>query len=347
VILFLSFVDNSYSRSSSLYRALEKSGEEVSFLLVPSNLFMMVAKLMKFRVQIRGADLTIVMSPCHKIVPLVRIFSKKVVLDAGWPLSDSNFTRGRRRISFVRPLINLLIDFISMHSANLVVLESELQKWRVSKKFFLSNNKLTFRFSGICEENFLNDDQVLPSEISELNLSGKKVVFFRGKNNIESGVEILAATSWVLSDKILLIVVSDKPVKSGFNPRNTIVIARYLQYSELAAIYRISEIAIGQISEHERLNWTIPHKAFEAAFFSTPYLSRKNPGVLEFLDTKSAIYLDEVTKSSLAIKIDELMSNPESLSEYSKNARNSYTEKAGYAALVEQYKMGVENFSTD
>ena len=347
MILFLSFLDNNYSRSSSLYSALEESGENVSFLKVPSNLFMMGAKLFESRVRIRKANYTIVMSPCHKIAPLARLFSKKVILDAGWPLSDSNFTRGRMKISFIRPLLNLLIDLLSMHSAHLVILESHHQQMRVSKRFLLNLEKLKYRFSGILEENFLKHPPVLPSEVSKLEIGGRKIVIFRGKNNIESGIEILAAASWELSDEILLIVVSDRPVKAGFNPRNTIEITRFLEYFELAAIYQISHLAIGQISELERVNWTIPHKAFEAAFFATPYLSRKNQGVLEFLDSKSAIYLDEVTKSSLAIKIHELLSKPALLIDYSENIHKSYERQACYPVLVEQYKVGIKNLPTN
>jgi hypothetical protein len=338
MILFLSSVEKDYSRSSTLFNALVESGEKVEFIPLPSNFLVLAAKLFQSRRQIQSCEQVIVMSPCHKITPLVRLFSKKVILDAGWPLSDSNFTRGRRRINFFRPLLNLLIDLIAMHSAHLVILESHHQLIRVSNKFRVKLQKLSFRFTGVSEENYLNQPAVLPSEISSLDLTGKRIVCFRGKNNIESGLEILAAASWELPDDIFVIVATDKPVQTELNPRNSIVLNRFLEHSEIAAIYQVSDLAIGQIASVERLNWTIPHKAFEAAFFSTPYLSRKSDGILEFLDIKSAIYIENITESTLANKILDLVRDQSALGAFAMNIHESYIRSASYPVLTEQYK---------
>ena len=338
MILFLSFVEKDYSRSSTLFNALIESGTKVEFILLPSNFLLLAAKLFQSRRKIRIFEQVIVMSPCHKITPLVRLFSKKVILDAGWPLSDSNFTRGRRKIYFVRPLLNLFIDLIATHSAHLVILESHHQLIRVSKKFRVKLQKLSFRFTGVSEENYLNQPAVLPPEISSLDLTGKKIVCFRGKNNIESGLEILAVASWELPDDIFVIVATDKPIVTELNPRNSIVLYRFLEHSEIAAIYQVSDLAIGQISDAERLNWTIPHKAFEAAFFSTPYLSRKSDGILEFLDMKSAIYIDNITEFKLADKIVDLVRDQSALKAFAMNMHESYIRSASYQVLTEQYK---------
>lgn len=306
---------------------------------------MLTVKIVKLRHQIREAECVIVMSPSHRLTPFVKPFAEKVILDAGWPLSDSNFTRDRKRISILRPLLNLIIDFVSMHCADLVVLETQNQMSRVSRKFQLKLKKLSFRFSGVTEENFTSQDPVLPFEVESINLKGKKVVLFRGKTNIESGLETLAAASWNLPDDIFLIVVSDKRIKSRFNPRNSIELYRFLKYSELVAIYQISDLAIGQISDFERVDWTIPHKAFEAAFFSIPYLSRKNNGLLEFLNSESAIYLDEISVLSLAKKIQESLSDTSLLSTYAESIHDSYIRFASYTALSQQYKLALKQIS--
>jgi hypothetical protein len=57
--------------------------------------------------------------------------------------------------------------------------------------------------------------------------------------------------------------------------------------NEMASIYGLSSIAIGQISSHPRLDYTIPHKAFEAGFFSKPYISVQTPGLDEIFSASS------------------------------------------------------------
>ena len=75
-------------------------------------------------------------------------------------------------------------------------------------------------------------------------------------------------------------------------------------------LYESATVCIGQISNRPRLKNTIPHKAFEAAFFRKPYLSADASGIRElFPSNNQCFYLSEITIASLEKAIMEITEN--------------------------------------
>ena len=58
-------------------------------------------------------------------------------------------------------------------------------------------------------------------------------------------------------------------------------INRNLSDEELSFCYNHAKISIGQLSSYERVNRTIPHKAYEAGFFGLPYVSAPSKSLEE------------------------------------------------------------------
>ena len=116
---------------------------------------------------------------------------KTVVLDAGWPLSDSNQTRSSRFLSKLKSIKNLLIDFLSLQLSTKVIFESPEQVRFSSEKFLLKNSKLDFVYTGVRESRFHNANVYPPEELRGIDTSSVDIIFFRGKYNRESGIERL------------------------------------------------------------------------------------------------------------------------------------------------------------
>jgi hypothetical protein len=102
-------------------------------------------------------------------------------------------------------------------------------------------------------------------------------------------------------------------------------------------VYLLSDIALGQISSHPRLRYTIPHKSYEAGFFATAYITADSEGIREFLDFDSAFFLKEPFPESLVQAVLDLR-NPELRSKYARNIHRNYMEVASQSVLNERFE---------
>jgi glycosyltransferase involved in cell wall biosynthesis len=105
-----------------------------------------------------------------------------------------------------------------------------------------------------------------------------------------------------------------------------------LSSSELADIYRKSDIVLGQLSKHRRLSYTIPHKAFEAGYFAKPYITTDSPGVREIYGQESVILLENISGVSIANEIIKL-ADPEKRSRLQSSIGKRYRDVASQEVL--------------
>jgi hypothetical protein len=161
------------------------------------------------------------------------------------------------------------------------------------------------------------DEDSLHSTVSDSQLpnffNNSKIVLFRGKYNRESGIEVIAAATKLLvsEDVTFWILCPGLPMHIEFS-KNTYVNRTYVHaQSEISAIYRSAQVTIGQMSGERRLSRTIPHKAFESAYLSKPYITAGNSGIKElFADQLEIIYTKADDAQDLAAKIGYLLDNP-------------------------------------
>ncbi len=270
-LVFLSYLQSDYSRSGVYFDGL---GEEVSaYVSIRSTLFSAIRDLWRLRKSTNLKDKAIlVMSPSHKITLLARVvLGKEIILDAGWALSEAAISPKGLGLRQLKVLKNFFIDFISFHSAKIVILESEQEAGYVAKKFLISPRKLRAVFTGLNELNFQSIEKHFNTQ-----KQARLQVLFRGKINEEAGIEnILAATLMLEKEPIDFHIVTNKNLSNYKYSMHTKIVSHYINSNEMADFYQRSDLCLGQFSENERLGRTIPHKAFESLYFARCYLTTR------------------------------------------------------------------------
>jgi hypothetical protein len=182
---------------------------------------------------------------------------------------------------------------MSFRLANQVFVESEIQRKRVSRIFRIKVEKFSVRYTGFSLPN-CDLNASIGKDIEEiLELDDNKILYlFRGKHNKESGIEIIVDAFSKMDSRYKLILLSNF-VPSGALAPNIIHIARYLSNSELDHLFRKVDFSIGQLGDSPRITYSIPHKAFESAFYAVPYISKGSPALRElFKDSLGVKYID-------------------------------------------------------
>ena len=334
-------MDSGYSRSGVYYSAVNKILSNQIYLRVPSKLRRQIFFFKQIAKKYDNNTYTIlIMSPSHKLTIIAKIFTSfDIILDAGWSLTESSLSRklvGMKKLAVIK---NYIIDFIAMNIANIVVLESKSQIDYCKNLFKLPNNKCEQLFTGFNEVTFEKNQSSknvikIPELINVKNSSS--IVFFRGKYNSESGLEnILEAARLLENQKIHFIIATDVMKKNHIPPHNVTYISRFLSDGEIIYLYNIATICLGQMSQIARLRRTIPHKAFEAAFFSKPYVTYDSVGIREFLpNDNQAFYINNLEPVNIANKILELIFNEDLIVNLSINIHERYM------AVAHQDKLG-------
>jgi hypothetical protein len=339
MLLFLTFVDPQYSRSAHLQTMASRLGIEKRLIEVSPKIMLQLRQLYLMRKTIRNSQYVIVMSPCHKLTIPLRLITKNIILDAGWPLSDSNFTRRLQWQTPFRVAINYCTDFLSFHFAAKVILESEAQKSHVRRMFLVGQSKLEVLFTGLNEEVFSSQSIVEIPELNHLVSKNLRIILFRGKWNLESGLDSLSRMSYFFRNDVLIVIASSNLPKSiAFNEMNTVIIRRRLEFKEIASLYRLASVSIGQLSNHPRLSRTLPHKVFESAYFGKPYVTTTKKGIGEFLSQDSALFLANNSDLENVIQIQDLLQEKSRLESLGKHIRNDYERNCSYEVLTERFK---------
>jgi glycosyltransferase involved in cell wall biosynthesis len=307
---------------------------------LPKGMINWIQAIYKNRFQIRQSDCLVVMSPCHILTAPLKIVGRKpLILDAGWSLTDGHISRELKIMKFLKLPLVMLIDFISFHLADIVLVETKAQSRRINKYFAVNESKLRVQFTGLNESSFTakeSDSKVLKGikkRIAELGYP--LIVLFRGKINLESGFENILSAAKILNDSVIFIFVVGKNDTFRECPRNAIIVSQITD-NEMHDIYRLSDISIGQVSTHPRLRYTIPHKAFEAGFFSMPYITADSAGVREYLHQGSALFLEHPSSESLVRAINDLKDDTTRRA-YAKKINLIYRESASQKILSEKF----------
>jgi glycosyltransferase involved in cell wall biosynthesis len=305
---FFSFVGSNYSRSSTLLN-FKSLGIEKTYVHVPAKFPKSVQWIFKNRTSFANLDILVVMSPCHLLAPVLKMITRKpVILDAGWSLTDGTLSRGFKVQSLYKLPMVAAIDFVSLHSANLVLVESSLQRKRVQKLFGLPLKKMHVSYTGVDESQFKEElnppltESDLVLELREYVNHKSPIVLFRGKVNKEAGFQNICDAARILSNHAnFIFILGDRDVLP--NDLENVIRLSHVSPSEMQEIYAMADVAVGQISDHPRLKYTIPHKAFEAGYFKKAYVTTGSQGIKEIYKEESIIYLSNSNPESLASAI--------------------------------------------
>jgi len=339
----ISFVGRDYSRSSVFINQSSIDKEEMRFIKLKPNLKQYCVEIWNMRIDLRDSkNKLIVMSPCHILVPIIRIIvQKKVILDAGWPLSDSTSAKTNKIIYVLRSVKNQIIDFMAFQLSVMVILESEAQLNHVRRKFLVKKNKLRVLFTGLNEKRFANLNPKIDSIIlKSFGLCNEvPFAFFRGKNVRESGIRNILDVAKEIEIEIKIVIATNIFCGDAKIPNNVVIITKVLSENEIATLYRRSFLNIGQMSNSKRLNFTIPHKAFESGFFGKPYLAISRRALIELYPNNNSItYIDKLDISKIARKIECIYSDKDMRKDLEFQIKSRYALVASQDVLQRKFR---------
>lgn len=341
--VFLSLQDSNYSRTG-VYLTGIKLNQDATFFQIQGNFRQKMSRLRKIKADHGQDKIYVVMSPSHQLMVYLRILGfKKKVLDAGWPLSDALFNRGDSGFKLLKAIKSRTVDFLSFHSANVVFFETRMQMERCVTRFVLPRSKCNWIFTGFNEIEYATvaSSNEISKEVREINelAAQKSIVLYRGKYNLESGLDKLALASFDLGEEIQLVVATDKLPKNLNFSQNSIILQKRLTNTEISSLYRMSTLTVGLIGDLERLNWTIPHKLFEAAYFSRPVLCPMGEGISEFASPSNGILpLGNTSMISLSTQIKQLLNDKELLIQQGASLHLKYLEQATQSKLALRFR---------
>jgi len=341
-ILCISYLETPYSRSS-VYLEEHKSSEFIKeFLQIDLPTMVAFQKLWINRSVLRDKSTVIlVMNPCHVFVPLIRLITTQpIILDAGWPLSDSISYKTNLIIKKLTFLKTYIIDYLAFRYASVILLESQMQIDFSANKFRVRRDKLVRLYTGFNENMYSSISKKARNRfLAELGLDSKTgYIFFRGKYTKECGIEIIAKLSKSNLSHIQFIVATNKiPEKLEFGD-NVKILTNYLSEMQIAFLYSGSSVCFGQLSDYQRLHRTIPHKAFEAGYFGKPYLTLDTESIRElYPDDNHVSYINNISLNLIATTVTSIIKDKTLIESFSKNIKNQYNKVAKQRLLQEEF----------
>jgi glycosyltransferase involved in cell wall biosynthesis len=338
--VFITFDRADYSRSSVYLDGLRSRGYLPTVIELKMKGIKRYSELRRALKKIKNNNAVyVIMNPCHVLTPFVRILvGNFVVLDAGWPLLDGLITREVNSKFSVLKLKTFFIDYFAAHFASLILLETNEQVKHYSRKFLVSRDKCNVLFTGVNEIKFTraNRDEI---KIHETNASNFKV-FYRGQHTPLAAIEILAETSFLLENYNIDFEIFSPglPKDIVFSAKSSVDREYQKNLDAISKSFMESSLVIGFLSFHKRLSRTIPHKAFEAAFFGKPYLTVDSIGISEFLESGiDAIFIESNNPKDLAVKILYLSKHKEELAELARNIHSKYLVLSSQEVLTNEF----------
>lgn len=291
-----------------------------------------IALYKKHRLIRNEYDVLFVGYSAHTIVPFARLIStRKVIFNALGSLYEG-IILSRKQYGFLglNALYCLAVDFLAFHSASLNLVETNKQKEYLKKKFFIPDNKLIRAFTGVNENIFFYDPDI--KKLADFT------VLFRGKMLPESGVEYAVEAARIFQNsgtniKLRIIgngIMAEKVSKliKDYRLKNIEWLSEKLTNDVLRIKMQECHLSLGQLSNHERLERTTPHKSFECTSMRIPYLTARNEGIAELLkENEDCFCCNPADAQELADKILELKKNPELLEKVADNAYQLYLKE--------------------
>ena len=309
-VIYLSYLDQRYSRSGVHLTYLESNSNEISTefvtlrLPLKANLFMIGKLVWKNR---KNKCIYLVMSPANAILITLRILTrKKIILDAGWPSSDSTKIRSNSKNRLIKSYI---LDLFSFHLASLVLLESEAQRSRCQRLFLMRGNKIEVVYTGFNEIAFTQECKTgagVSEEVRKVIEQSRNLTFvlFRGLDNPEAGLECMERAAKVLPSVFFCLASPNTKIQSS--TKNLVVIKKWLNANEMKALYGRANCVLGQLGVLPRNAWTIAHKVFEAGYFGKALICSHSVA-LEEVFTEGRDILFYSSSQSLSSQITKLV----------------------------------------
>lgn len=306
-LIYLSYTRLEYSLNSVCVKGLKENGVEVAGFQVKNRRVLGLAKALSFYWRhSKNIDAVIVGYDSPALVIFLRFFCrKKIIYNAVLSVYERLIVSRElaSRLS-IKAVYYWLLDFAAVHLADLTMVETNHQADYFKKIFKVPGRKICRSWIGVNEDIFFYD--------SAVPKFGVFTVLFRGALMPEAGTEYVVEAAKILEDKDIKFVIMGggillekiKKLIGELKPANLELITDFLPHGKLRETMQRHHLLLGQLSDHERLARTIPHKAYESLVMKLPYLTASNNGALELLTPdKTCLTCNPADARALADKI--------------------------------------------
>lgn len=327
-VLYLSFSNLDHSSNAVYIKGLRANGVEVADFFSKTGRFRKYFEAFRFYFANRkGADFIFVGYDSPKLVIFLKLVSRK-------PVVYNALCSVIERLVISRDLVPKysskawyywLEDFLAVHLAKFVMLESANQADFFHRIFFVSKRKLIRAWTGVDEDKFFFDPSIAKAPVF--------TVLFRGRLLPEAGGELVVKAAKKLENegiKFLMLASGQnlpevETLIAELQPKNLQLITEFLPVSEVRRLMQSSHLSLGQLSAHPRLDRTIPHKAYETLALKLPYLTARNAGIMELLvEGQTCLAFDPGDADDLVTKIKWTKSHLKEIQEIGESGYNIY-----------------------
>ncbi|GEM_PF-826388 len=329
-IIYISYTRLDYSLNSVYIKGLRQNGAEVLCYKLPSKDIGSHLKALNFvRDNKKNSDALIVGYDSSNLAVFLRPFYwKKIIYSAVLPVYERLvFSRGLASPFSPKGIYYWLIDCLAFNFSNLIMVESNQQAEYISKSYFVSRKKLFRAWIGVDDDKFFYDPSIPKLPVF--------TVVFRGALMPEAGAEYVVQAAKILEGENIKFIMQSggmlldkiEKIKKELNPKNLELRSDLLPYEELRVLMQKCHLSLGQLSDHTRLDRTIPHKVYESLIMKLPYLTASNKGILELVkDGETCLACKPANARSLADKILWAKNNSQELEKIAKNGYEFYTQ---------------------
>jgi hypothetical protein len=280
-IVFINLKNNNFTRTRNYYNGLLKLNVACLWLEVVG--YKDLAKVFR-ELKSSNTKYTIVVTSRSQLLSIYSFFlGRRVILDAGLPLWDGVIT-SRRSLGFLgfSLIKTYLIDYFSFHLAKHVIFETVAQNSRVSRMFAIKRKKISCVPLGFDENRFYHDKL---AGVGRPMKKGVLKILFRGGNQVESGISLLLdACRKLVDDERFSFTLVTNNLEHAIESKNLELLIGQISDDLMKQLLSRSDLVLGQMLDHKRLSIAIPHKFYEAAYFSKPYLTADYGLMEDFVD---------------------------------------------------------------
>lgn len=327
-ILYLAFTDLDVSINHIYISGLKQNQVEIAAFSSKRPRWRKYWDMWKFYRQNRqGAQAIIVGYDSPELVVFMKLVSgKKIIYNALCSVYERLIiSRDLAGAWSIKAFYYWLSDFLACRFADLVMLESVPQIEFFRKFVWLAKRKAFLAYTGVDERNYFFDPAVKKLE--------QFTVMFRGQFVPESGAEVAVQAAKLLEGQGINFIMHCfgsnfaklENLIAELKPANFKLVSEFLPFDVLRRQMQECHLNLGQLSVHDRLKRTIPHKAYESLAMKVPYLTARNPGIMSLLkEGETCLAFEPANATELARQILWAKNHPEELARIAENGYRLY-----------------------
>ena len=330
-IIYLSYPPLDYPLNVVTIKGLRQNGVEVVGFHVKNKRIPGLIEVWNFyKCNSKNSYAVFVGYDSPTLIVFLKLFChKKIIYNAVLSVYERMIISRKLASKFsIKAFYYWLIDFLAVHFADMTFVETEHQADFFKKIFKVSRKKVARSWIGLDNDKFYYDPAIPKLPVF--------TVVFRGAFLPETGVEYVVKAAKILEKEGVNFIINGGGMLSGridklineLQPKNLELNLEIIPIEKLRGLMQKCHISLGQLSDHPRLDRTIPHKAYESLALKLPYLTASNTGILELLkEGETCITCKPADAKSLADKILWVKNNYSIAEKIAENGYKLYQNK--------------------